>query len=70
MSGFLRNIWKDDRSWDGGPTSFFTVHQVLAVASLMIGSAVGWLGLRGARAVRHRDNGEDASSEPLINSGS
>ena len=26
---FLRNIWKDPRSWDGGPTAFFTVHLLL-----------------------------------------
>ncbi|ABD10059.1 hypothetical protein CcI156_06165 [Frankia sp. CcI156] len=66
---FLRNVWKDDRSWDDGPTGFFTVHLVLTVASLAIGSVVGWLGIRGARAVRHGDTGDDASSRRLINSG-
>ncbi|MDT3438471.1 SCO4848 family membrane protein [Pseudofrankia sp. BMG5.37] len=46
---FLRNIWKDDRSWHDGPTSFFLVHLVLTVVSLAVGTAVGWLGVRGLR---------------------
>ncbi|MCK9926214.1 hypothetical protein MXD62_03360 [Frankia sp. Mgl5] len=69
MSGFLRNIWKDDRSWDDGPTSFFTVHLVLTVASLAIGSVVGWLGIRGTRAGGPRATDDVASSDQLINSG-
>ena len=47
---FLRNIWKDERAFDNGPTSFFIVHLVLVVASLLIGTAVGWIGWRGWRA--------------------
>jgi hypothetical protein len=46
---FLRNVWRDDRSWDDGPTGFFLVHLVLTVVSLAMGTAVGWLGVRGVR---------------------
>ncbi|MEX5713600.1 MULTISPECIES: SCO4848 family membrane protein [Parafrankia] len=66
---FLRNVWKDDRSWDNGPTSFFTVHLVLTVASLAIGSVVGWLGIRGARAARLGASSEAVASDRLIGSG-
>lgn len=46
-------IWNDDRSFaDGRPTSFLTVHAVLIAASLMIGTVVGFLGVRAWRAVR------------------
>ncbi|WP_369051915.1 MULTISPECIES: SCO4848 family membrane protein [Kineococcus] len=51
---FLRNIWGDERSWDGGPQPFFLVHLVLVVVSLVIGTAVGVLGVRGLRAARRR----------------
>ena len=47
---FLKNIWKDDRAFDDGPTSFFLVHLVLVVVSLVIGTAVGVIGWRGLRA--------------------
>jgi hypothetical protein len=49
---FLRAIWKDPRSWDAGPTAFFTVHLVLIVASLAFGTVIGVLGVRGWRASR------------------
>ncbi|MET1074601.1 MAG: hypothetical protein ABWY11_18285 [Umezawaea sp.] len=49
---FLRNIWKDPRSWDDGATAFFTVHLVLVVASLAFGTVIGVLGLRGLLALR------------------
>jgi hypothetical protein len=47
---FLRNIWQDPRSWQHGPTAFFDVHAVLTAVSLLLGTAVGWLGVRGWRA--------------------
>ncbi|SOD71958.1 hypothetical protein SAMN05892883_1418 [Jatrophihabitans sp. GAS493] len=47
---FLKNIWKDPRSWNDGMTAFFTVHLLLTVASLAFGTAIGILGLRGVRA--------------------
>ena len=46
---FLKNIWKDDRAFDDGPTSFLLVHLVLVVVSLAIGTAVGVIGWRGLR---------------------
>lgn len=47
---FLKNIWQDGRSWHHGMTAFFTVHLVLTVVSLTLGTAIGLLGLRAARA--------------------
>jgi hypothetical protein len=49
---FLKNIWRDDRSFDHGATSFFLVHLVLTLVSLLIGTAVGVIGWRGLRAIR------------------
>jgi hypothetical protein len=44
-------IWQDDRSFaGGGPTSFLGVHALLIGASLVIGTTVGVLGVRGWRA--------------------
>jgi hypothetical protein len=50
---FLRNIWRDDRSWNHGMTAFFGVHLVLTVVSLAAGTAIGVLGLRAL--LRFRD---------------
>lgn len=47
---FLKNIWKDDRSWNNGMTSFFGVHLVLVLVSLALGSAIAVLGIRGLLA--------------------
>lgn len=47
---FLKNIWKDERSFHDGATSFFLVHLVLVVVSLLIGTAIGVIGWRGWRA--------------------
>ncbi len=49
---FLKNIWKDERAFDDGPTSFLLVHLVLVVTSLLIGTAIGVIGWRGWRAAR------------------
>ena len=49
---FLRNIWGDPRSFDGGPQPFFLVHLVLVVVSLALGTAIAVLGIRGVRASR------------------
>ena len=49
---FLVAIWRDERSFADGPTSFLLVHLVLVVSSLAIGTAVGWVGWRGLRALR------------------
>jgi len=49
---FLKNIWKDHRSWHNGMTAFFGVHLALTVVSLILGTAIGILGVRAIRAVR------------------
>jgi hypothetical protein len=49
---FLKNIWKDSRSWHHGMTGFFAVHLVLTVVSLVLGTAIGILGIRAAPAFR------------------
>ncbi|HEV2891114.1 MAG TPA: hypothetical protein VGX28_12135 [Frankiaceae bacterium] len=54
---FLKNIWKDDRSWSDGPTAFFLVHLVLVVVSLLIGTGVGAIGWRGWRASSRTERG-------------
>lgn len=46
---FLKNIWADPRSWHQGMTAFFGVHLVLTVVSLVLGTAIGWLGILGWR---------------------
>lgn len=52
---FAVAIWDDPRAWRGGtPTSFLWVHAVLIAASLVIGTTVGVLGLRGWLAARGR----------------
>jgi hypothetical protein len=50
----VKNIWADPRSWNNGVTAFFLVHAVLAVISIVFGSAIGWLGWRSLRAERTR----------------
>lgn len=53
---FVRNLWKDGSglAFDdaGDPTGYFWVHLLLAVASFLLGTAVGVIGLRGVRALR------------------
>lgn len=46
---FLKNIWNDPRSWQHGATGFFVVHAMLTFASLALGTAIGWIGIRGWR---------------------
>jgi len=46
---FLKNIWKDPRAWHHGMTAFFGVHLALTVASLILGTAIGVLGIRALR---------------------
>jgi hypothetical protein len=44
---FLNNIWSDPRSWHDGMTNFFAVHLLLTVTSLVLGTAIGVLGVLG-----------------------
>jgi hypothetical protein len=56
---FLKNIWKDSRSWHDGMTTFFGVHLVLVVVSLVLGTAIGVLGIRALRLGRSAPDGGD-----------
>ncbi|MFB9904656.1 SCO4848 family membrane protein [Allokutzneria oryzae] len=51
---FMLNIAKDPRSFaeSGAPTTFFTVHLVLVLTSLALGTVIGVIGWRGFRADR------------------
>jgi intracellular septation protein A len=50
---FAKAIWDDPRAWnDGSPTSFLTVHAVLIVTALTIGTVILALGVKGLRAAR------------------
>jgi hypothetical protein len=47
----IKNINDDPRAWNGNsPTGFLMIHVVLAIVSLVMGSAIGWLGWKGLRA--------------------
>lgn len=47
----VKNINNDPRAWNGNdPTGFLMVHVVLAIISLVMGTAIGWLGWKGLRA--------------------
>jgi hypothetical protein len=47
---FLKNIAQDPRSFTGDrPHAFFVVHLVLTVVSLVLGTVIGWLGVKGWR---------------------
>ncbi|HEY3868417.1 MAG TPA: hypothetical protein VGM10_08700 [Actinocrinis sp.] len=56
----IKNIAADPRSWGPGhsPTGFLGVHVVLAVISIAMGSAIGWLGWKGLRAAPAARAGE------------
>lgn len=46
----IKNINNDPRSWNGdSPTGFLMVHVVLAIISLVMGTAIGWLGWKGLK---------------------
>ncbi|MEV0431158.1 SCO4848 family membrane protein [Micromonospora sp. NPDC049836] len=57
---FAVAIWNDPRAWstgtvgEGAATSFLWVHALLIVASLVIGTTTGALGVRGWLAARRR----------------
>ncbi|GAA2626657.1 hypothetical protein GCM10010307_14790 [Streptomyces vastus] len=54
---FVKNLWADGSglAFDdaGDPTGYFWVHLTLAVVSFVLGTVVGFIGLRGVRAI-HR----------------
>ncbi|HWM37470.1 MAG TPA: hypothetical protein VNS49_10195 [Streptomyces sp.] len=53
---FAKNLSKDSSglAFDdaGDPTGYFWVHLLLAIASFLLGTAIGVIGFRGLRALR------------------
>ena len=50
---FIHNIANDPRSFTGNrPHAFFIVHLVLTVVSIVLGTVIGALGVRGLRDQR------------------
>lgn len=50
---FAVAIWQDDRAFrDGTPTAFLWVHVLLIAASVLFGTAIAVLGVRGWLAYR------------------
>jgi hypothetical protein len=48
---FIHNIANDPRSFTGNrPHAFFIVHLVLTVVSIILGTVIGALGVKGLRA--------------------
>jgi hypothetical protein len=61
----IKNINADPRSWHGNsPTGFLMIHVVLAVVSLVMGTAIGWLGLKGLKG--HRDASAQVKAEEAV----
>ncbi|WP_085940979.1 SCO4848 family membrane protein [Amycolatopsis decaplanina] len=54
---FAKNLWDSDRAWaaDGSPTAYFIVHAVLTVVSFVLGTIIGFIGLRTLRGAKSRD---------------
>jgi hypothetical protein len=52
---FLKNIWKDSRSWSDGPTGFFLVHLALTVVTLAAGLVIGAIGWRAVRGLKQNE---------------
>jgi hypothetical protein len=50
---FALAVWQDDRAWQhGSPTAFLWVHVLLIAASVLFGTAIAVLGVRGWLAFR------------------
>jgi hypothetical protein len=50
---FIHNIANDPRSFTGDrPHAFFIVHLVLTVVSIILGTVIGVLGIKGLRATQ------------------
>jgi hypothetical protein len=60
----IKNINADPRAWHGNsPTGFLMVHVVLAIISLVMGTAIGWLGWKGLRGLKAPAARIDAAEE-------
>ncbi|ROR44017.1 SCO4848 family membrane protein [Kitasatospora cineracea] len=66
---FAKNLWKDSGSQafvngdHSRPTAFFWVHLLLTITSLLLGLAIGWIGVRGLRALRGAAAAEGTATE-------
>ncbi|KUJ67060.1 hypothetical protein ACZ90_31415 [Streptomyces albus subsp. albus] len=64
---FVKNLWQDGSGLafddSGDPTAYFWVHLLLAITSFLLGTAIGVIGLRGVRALRHSAH-PDAAAPP------
>lgn len=59
----IKNINADPRAWNGNdPTGFLMVHVCLAIISITMGTAIGWLGWKGLRAHRTAAAGSSVQS--------
>jgi hypothetical protein len=59
----IKNINADPRSWNGNhPTGFLMIHVCLAIVSLVMGTAIGWLGWKGLRALKLSADGGAAEA--------
>ena len=61
-------IWDDPRAWSSGvsghgtPTSFLWIHAVLIAVSLVVGTAVGVLGVKTVRRTASSENRQSMRS--------
>lgn len=58
---FAKNLWQDASglAFDsaGHPTAYFWIHLLLAIASFLLGTAIGVIGFLGLRALRAEQAG-------------
>jgi hypothetical protein len=55
---FIHNIANDPRSFTGDrPHAFFIVHLVLTVISIILGTVIGGLGVKGLRTIQKTNQG-------------
>lgn len=63
---FAKNLWQDGSglAFDdaGHPTAYFWVHLLLAIASFLLGTAIGVIGFRGLRALAGDRTGAPGTS--------
>ncbi len=64
---FVKNLWQDGSGLAfndmGDPTPYFWIHLLLAVASFLLGTAIGVLGFRSVRTL-HRERTKGDGSGP------
>jgi hypothetical protein len=76
---FVKNLWKDTSGLafhhgdHSSPTAYFWIHLTLAIVSTALGTAIGVLGLRSLRQLRHEQrvapSEQTAAEQPVASSG-